>query len=54
MNWLRMTCLSAFEGEIWKSDQKVVMDDKINPKILVDEKSLKTWKSNHKIVMNEE
>ena len=30
------------------------MDDKINPKILMDEKSWKTWKSNQKIVMNEE
>ena len=26
----------------WKSDQKVVMDDTINPKILMDEKSWKT------------
>ena len=31
-------------GKIWKSDQKVV----------TDEKSWKTWKSNQKIVMNEE
>ena len=25
-----LTCLNALEGKIWKSDQKVVMDDKIN------------------------
>ena len=30
------------------------MDEKINPKILMDEKSWKTWKSNEKIVMDEE
>ena len=30
------------------------MDDKINPKILMDEKSWKTWKSNQKIAMDEE
>ena len=41
-------------GEIWKSDQKVVMDEKINPMILMDEKSRRTWKSNQNIVMNEE
>ena len=29
-------------------------DEKINPKILMDEKSWNTWKSNQKIVMNEE
>ena len=29
-------------------------DEKINPKILMDEKSWKTWKSNQKIVMIEE
>ena len=30
------------------------MDEKINPKILMDEKSWKLGKSNQKIVMNEE
>ena len=35
-----LTCLNALEGEIWKSNQKVV----------TDEKSWKTWKSNQKIV----
>ena len=29
-----LTCLNALEGEFWKSDQKVV----------TDEKSWKTWK----------
>ena len=41
----KLTCLNALEGEIWKSNQKVVTDGKINPKILMDEK---TWKSNQK------
>ena len=49
-----LTCLNAFEGKNWKSDQKVVMDEKINPKILMDEKSWKILKSNQKIVMDEE
>ena len=39
-----LTCLDAFEGKIWK----------INQKVATDEKSWKTWKSNQKIVMNEE
>ena len=33
-----LTCLNAFEGKIWKSDQKVLMCEKINPKILMHEK----------------
>ena len=32
-----LTCLNALEEKIWTSDQKVVMDDKINPKIVMDE-----------------
>ena len=40
-NW---TCLNALEREMWE----------INPKILMNEKSWKTWKSNQKIVMDEE
>ena len=39
-----LTCLNALEGKIWKSNQKVVMD----------EKSWKAWKNNQKIVMSEE
>ena len=35
-------------------NQKVVTDEKMNPKILMDEKSWKPWKSDEKIVMNEE
>ena len=49
-----LTCLNALEGTIWKSNEKVVMDEEINPKILMDDKSWKTSKSNQKIVMNEE
>ena len=33
----KLTCLNALEEKIWKSNQKVVTDDKVNPKILVDE-----------------
>ena len=32
-----LTCLNALEVEIWKSNQKVVTDEKINPKIAMDE-----------------
>ena len=35
-----LTCLSDLEGKIWTSHQKVVMDDKINPKIVMDEESV--------------
>ena len=34
-----LTCLNALEGKNWMRDQKVVTDEKINPKILTDEKS---------------
>ena len=37
-----------------KGMKKVATDDKINPEILMDEKSWKTWKTNQKSVMNEE
>ena len=44
MNWLRTwTCLNALEGNIWKSDQKILMDEK-----------RENWKSNQNIVMDEE
>ena len=39
-----LTCLNALEGKIWKSNQKVV----------TDEKSWKFWKIDQKIAMNEE
>ena len=32
-----LTCLNALEVKMWKSDQKVVMDDKIKQKIPMDE-----------------
>ena len=38
-----MTCLNALAGEMWK----------INPKIVTDETSWKTWKRNQKITMND-
>ena len=38
MSWLRnLTCLNALEGKLWKSDRKVVMDDKISREIVMDE-----------------
>ena len=45
MNWLRIgTRLNALERKIWK----------INPMILMDEKSWKNWESNQNVVMDEE
>ena len=37
-------CLNTLERKIWK----------MSPKILMDEKIWRTWKSNQKFVMNEE
>ena len=34
-----LTCLNALEGKFWKSDQKIVTDEKINPKIVTDRRS---------------
>ena len=49
MNYLveNLTCLNALEEKIWKSDQKVVTDEKVTLKILMDEKSWKTWIFTH-------
>ena len=45
MKWVEnMTCLIVLEGDNWKSNSKVV----------TDEKSLKFWKNGQKIAMNEE
>ena len=33
----KLTCLNALEGKLWKSDRKVVMDDKISREIVMDE-----------------
>ena len=41
---MNLTCLNALEGKIWKSNQKVV----------TNEKSWKIWKSKQNSVMNEE
>ena len=43
-NW---TCPNALEGKNWKSDQKVVMDDKINPKIVMDEELVQNIIEHH-------
>ena len=47
-----LTCLNVLEGEIWKSDQKVVMDDKINPKIVMDEDLLQNDVMDEEFVKN--
>ena len=47
-----LTCLNALEGKIWKSDQKVVMDDKINPKVMVDEELVQNDVMNEELVQS--
>ena len=44
-----LTCLNAFEVKIWKSDEKVVMDDKFNQKMVMNENSGKNFVMNAKI-----
>ena len=39
----KLTCLDAFEEKIWKSDQKVVMEEKFNPKLVMDGKLMKNF-----------
>ena len=46
------TCLNALKGKIWKSDQKVVMDEKIVPKIVMDEESVQSDVMNEDFVQN--
>ena len=38
-----LTCLNALEGKNWKNHQEFLTDEKINPKILMDEKSWKIF-----------
>ena len=38
-----MTCLNALEGEIWKSDQKVVMDEELVQNGAMDGKFVKSF-----------
>ena len=47
-----LTCLNALEGEIWKSDEKVVMDIRINPKIVTDEELVQNGVIDGKFVKN--
>ena len=49
MNWLRLTCLNALEGEIWKSDQKVVMDEAMVLNGAMDGKFVKNFVMSAKI-----
>ena len=47
-----LTCLNAFEGEIWKSDQNVVMDDKMDLKIVMDGELVQNDVMGEKFVQN--
>ena len=48
-----LRCLNALSGkEIWKSDQRVVMDDKINPKIVMDEELVRNDVMDEEFVKN--
>ena len=47
-----LPCLNALEGKIWKSDQKVVMDEKINPKVVMDEELVQNDVMDEKLVKN--
>ena len=47
-----LTCLNALDWKIWKSDQKVVMDEKINPKIVMNEDSVQNDVMDGKFVKN--
>ena len=45
-------CLNAFEEKMWKSDQKVVIDDKINPNIVMDEELIQNGVMDGRFVKN--
>ena len=47
-----LTCLNALEGKIWKSNQKVVMDDKIDLKIVMYGKLVQNDVMDGKLVQN--
>ena len=47
-----LTRLNAFEVKTWKSDQKVVMDDKINLRIVMDEELVQNGVMDEKFVKN--
>ena len=47
-----MTCLNALEEKNWKSDQKVVMDEKIDPNDVMDEKLVQNDVMHGKLVQN--
>ena len=44
-----LTCLNAFEVEIWKSDQKVVMDEDLVQNIAMNEEFVKNSVMNAQI-----
>ena len=47
-----LTCLNALEGEIWESNQKVVMGDKIKQKIVMDEELVQNDVMDEELVQN--
>ena len=48
-----LTCLNALEVKFWKSVQKLMMDDKINQKIVMDEESVENHGMTKKLVKND-
>ena len=47
-----LTCFNALERKIWKSDEKVVMDDKINQNDLMDEELVQNDVMDEELVQN--
>ena len=47
-----LTCLNALEGEIWESNQKVVMGDKMKQKIVMDEELVQNGVMDGQFVKN--
>ena len=47
-----VTCLNALEGKFWKSDKKVVMDEKVNPNGVMDEELVQNGVMDEKFVKN--
>ena len=48
-----LTCLNALEGKFWKSNQKVVMDEKFVQNDVMDEKLVQNDVMDGKLVQND-
>ena len=55
LNYLveNLTCLNVLEVKFWKSDQKVVMDDKMNQKVVMDEELVQNDVMDEELVQND-